>query len=268
MSETPPSPPQNPIANIVENFLENIVYPNANSVYTQRTAFANAFNRLMTQRPLQMFQPQTTMSSVLEESFYNDTAIKKVASPQGLALLQDVSYNTSDIINSTCPITFETFDETTTVCAMPCKHGFNKAALLEWLQESNMCPICRHELHCSESSAMNHPSSNVDEEENEDVRDTSNNMNENTNDSVNDVSNNTENNNFSYAPTTHFFPLNQLIHQSFIMEEQSLMQQALYNSIVEQTLHDELENEIGQELENVELENMNDFSNETMSDDE
>ena len=275
MSESPPPPTQNHIANIVDNFLENIVHPNVNTVYTQRAAFANAFNRLMRQEHLPIFQPQPPMTSVLEESFYNDTAIKKFASPQGIALLKNISYNTTDVINSTCPITFETFDENATVCVMPCKHGFNKTALLEWLQESNMCPICRHEVHCSESSTINCVSSNIHEEENTEVHDISNNTNSSINDN-DDVINedNTSNINYSnindngvhdtsnYVSTNHFFPLNQLINQSFAMNEQSLMQQALYNSIIENTTYDELENELGQELEN-----MNDLSNETINED-
>ena len=124
MSETPP---QNPIANLVENFLENVVYPSAQNTVTQRAAFANAFNRLLIHGfPHSPIQSSNTMNNVLEQSFYDDTSVKKIASPQGLSVLKDISYNSTDVMNGDCPITFQSFNNETTVCVMPCKHGFNK----------------------------------------------------------------------------------------------------------------------------------------------
>nr|CAB3265637.1 E3 ubiquitin-protein ligase RNF181-like [Phallusia mammillata] len=29
---------------------------------------------------------------------------------------------------------------------MPCEHCFHKGCLLPWLQKTNNCPMCRHEL--------------------------------------------------------------------------------------------------------------------------
>jgi len=43
-----------------------------------------------------------------------------------------------------CPVCLVSFDAV--VIEMPCGHSFHSDCLLPWLQKTNSCPLCRHEL--------------------------------------------------------------------------------------------------------------------------
>ena len=46
---------------------------------------------------------------------------------------------------------FIDFEEDEEVAKLPCGHIFNKEGIMQWLEEeSNKCPICRHELDSKE----------------------------------------------------------------------------------------------------------------------
>ena len=43
-----------------------------------------------------------------------------------------------------CTICCEDLNEKATM--LPCGHLFNKECVVEWLEQHNQCPVCRHEL--------------------------------------------------------------------------------------------------------------------------
>lgn len=302
--------PNHPLEDVVEQFLDNIVYQEAQNNLTDRGAFVNAFRNLFTQHLL----PPSTLNTlaiqpysfndILEQSFYDDTSVKKIASMQGLSQLQTIQYDPTKVTNASCPITFESFTKESKITIMPCNHGFNTDALQEWLKESNVCPICRYELHSSEISyaqdntqneEINNTETGIDVElgdnnesvdmadnitdavsntENETVHSnegevTNSNEDESTNTTDNQQANYTDNaeqEDFNSTDETQYSslfatpsanmmsPFTNIIYNSFILEDQSLMQQALYNSIVEQTIQDETEN----------IENINNSTNDAL----
>tara|TARA_B100000674_G_C37212896_1_gene633504 strand:- start:71 stop:511 length:441 start_codon:yes stop_codon:yes gene_type:complete len=60
------------------------------------------------------------------------------------------------------------FNENDIVAVLPCKHCFNKEALIKWVtEESATCPICRFELESTEVSANGEEKQPENEEEND-----------------------------------------------------------------------------------------------------
>jgi len=50
-------------------------------------------------------------------------------------------------INTSCPISLETFIETSEVVMIKhCKHVFNKQSLMSWFNSSCRCPVCRYDI--------------------------------------------------------------------------------------------------------------------------
>jgi hypothetical protein len=59
---------------------------------------------------------------------------------QGRAVFERV------LIDDTCPICFEGFEEGDDTIAMPCGHALHRGCSGRWFQRSNRCPTCRFEL--------------------------------------------------------------------------------------------------------------------------
>ena len=50
-----------------------------------------------------------------------------------------------------CTICFDQFEAgSSEILALPCEHFFCKACILPWLEKTNSCPVCRHELEAEE----------------------------------------------------------------------------------------------------------------------
>jgi len=47
--------------------------------------------------------------------------------------------------NKQCPVCLDVMGEKLLI-KMPCDHVFHQSCLLPWLQKTNTCPSCRHEL--------------------------------------------------------------------------------------------------------------------------
>lgn len=75
---------------------------------------------------------------------YTETTEQQRLTPQQISsLTRDIPY-TTDMSQTTCHICQEEFVENETVCQIiGCSHIFHKPELMQWLQTSNSCPICR-----------------------------------------------------------------------------------------------------------------------------
>ena len=63
--------------------------------------------------------------------------------------LSSVTANDSHVGDS-CTICFEEFEPgSSELLALPCEHFFCKACILPWLEKTNSCPVCRHELEAA-----------------------------------------------------------------------------------------------------------------------
>ncbi|KAG7191049.1 hypothetical protein KM043_007095 [Ampulex compressa] len=45
-----------------------------------------------------------------------------------------------------CPVCLKEFEVGSMAKSMPCRHIFHKECIVPWLQKTNSCPLCRHEL--------------------------------------------------------------------------------------------------------------------------
>ncbi|CAK1544022.1 unnamed protein product [Leptosia nina] len=65
------------------------------------------------------------------------------ASKEIVNKLPDISIDTTD---KNCPICLKTFEIGEKAKKMPCEHIFHPVCILTWLEKTNSCPFCRHEL--------------------------------------------------------------------------------------------------------------------------
>jgi hypothetical protein len=107
-------------------------------------------------------------------------------------------------INASCPISLETFTETSHVTMIKhCKHIFNTQNLMSWFNSNCKCPVCRYDIReytdnennnsVSDEENNNSNNSNVNTNVDNDENNNSNNSNVNTNvdnDENNDIQNN------------------------------------------------------------------------------
>ena len=90
--------------------------------------------------------------NILQLSLEQDKSLyKNILSEEGETQLKDIIYdvsnNTDEKRNSTCPITMEEFKNGDSVTQLPCGHLFDKDGIRHWLKNENACcPICRFEL--------------------------------------------------------------------------------------------------------------------------
>lgn len=94
------------------------------------------------------FIPPTSIpiSSIMEQSLYEKAKYKHIISSDGLKDILFMPYCQEDTIKC-CPITREEFVEGEIIAVLPCKHRFNKEAILTWVKKKSAnCPICRYQL--------------------------------------------------------------------------------------------------------------------------
>ncbi|XP_049870864.1 E3 ubiquitin-protein ligase RNF181 [Pectinophora gossypiella] len=65
------------------------------------------------------------------------------ASKEAVSALPDVEMDTD---KKSCPICLKNFKVGEKAKQMPCNHAFHATCILTWLDRTNSCPFCRHEL--------------------------------------------------------------------------------------------------------------------------
>ena len=91
------------------------------------------------------------VTDILQNSLYQKNPYKKVTSSKGLSELKTIKFKSCEFNTKECSITQDKFKEGEEIIQLPCKHIFDKNAILTWLtEESNSCPVCRYELDSKE----------------------------------------------------------------------------------------------------------------------
>jgi hypothetical protein len=124
----------------------------------------------------------TSLESFINSTFENRTKIKKVISTSELEKLKPqkfIKINETET-NNQCPILCYNFEENEEIIKLPCNHNYNCEAIIKWLsEESNTCPVCRHEFDYKEINSDNKRQNTENTESTENTQDESNT--ENTN---------------------------------------------------------------------------------------
>nr|XP_039264610.1 E3 ubiquitin-protein ligase RNF181-like [Styela clava] len=67
-----------------------------------------------------------------------------------------------------CPVCLVPFDESETALEMPCEHIYHGQCILPWLNKTNSCPNCRHELPTDDKNYENRKKKEQEEKARED----------------------------------------------------------------------------------------------------
>lgn len=90
------------------------------------------------------FNSVNSINNIMELSLDEKAKYKHVISSEGLKKIKYSSYKVKEDDEQICTITREIFKEGDAIAILPCKHLFNKKAILTWLQKKNAeCPVCR-----------------------------------------------------------------------------------------------------------------------------
>lgn len=148
------------MANVSNNYLHNLIGDLSNNRQLQlRTIIDNLINSTNSNFPLMnnyvmsnsQISQQQHLNALLRNTLYAKTPYKKIISEKGEKQLKEVEYKKEKYNQTSCCITFEDFKENQKVILLPCNHLFEPNAIKTWLkEESNKCPICRHELDFKE----------------------------------------------------------------------------------------------------------------------
>ena len=113
----------------------------------------NQLNENISMLPLAgniMLPQQPMVRSILQRSLFEKNLYKNVLSDEGEKQIEKITYNKTDLDQHSCCISFEDFKEGEEVYKLPCGHIFSDS-IFTWLkEESNKCPVCRHELSSKE----------------------------------------------------------------------------------------------------------------------
>lgn len=67
-------------------------------------------------------------------------------------------------INTSCPISYETFENNQTVTQIRhCRHIFNTNSILRWFETGHQCPVCRHDIRTTAPVAASEREPNLRE---------------------------------------------------------------------------------------------------------
>ena len=235
----------NNISSIYSSINNNTI---ANSIFNDNLShYNNIF--FPTNQNILFFNYRNSYNNFLNNSINNfiDSTLntskpvyKKITSNEGYQQVQDIQYSNKDNFSQNmCPIYCIPFAEGEIVSKLPCNHIFSKDGINKWLQESNLCPVCRYELAFCEIKATNNI--NTEEENNlinnisnidEDISD---NLVEFDNDNLEDESTITlddySTSNLDNNQSNNYSPLNFV--DLLLQQEELEYQQALLRSLSE-----------------------------------
>lgn len=88
---------------------------------------------------------------VLNNSLHETESFKQVLSDKGKEQIKFRTFNDNTDDIKKCPILFTDFEEDDDVAELPCKHIFEKDAIITWLEKQDAsCPVCREKLESME----------------------------------------------------------------------------------------------------------------------
>lgn len=70
----------------------------------------------------------------------------KLPPPAAKTVVDQLPDVTVESKNTSCPICLKSLSPGMMVKRMPCNHCFHSKCILTWLEKTNSCPVCRHEL--------------------------------------------------------------------------------------------------------------------------
>lgn len=71
---------------------------------------------------------------------------EKPPPPTSKAFVENLTTSTITKLGGQCPVCLKEWAEGDEIKMLPCKHKFHPACILPWLEKTNSCPMCRHEL--------------------------------------------------------------------------------------------------------------------------
>ena len=114
-----------------------------------------AAERMDFMRILRLFlQNESSLDDSLLEQFLPHG--ERLAPPAAISEVRNLPRRTLNTISGKfdpkCPVCLALFDDDDVIIEMPCEHSFHGDCLLPWLQKTNSCPLCRHELKTDDQS--------------------------------------------------------------------------------------------------------------------
>ncbi len=128
-----------------DNYLIYTIFPEGRTRTTNRSPQTTTSNR----------SRQTSLASTLLETFL-DEFLNPVSTSPTNEQIQDattsfVYENISDPVNTSCPISLNTFQGDDTILQINrCRHNYNPSSLLEWFRTNTQCPLCRIDIRESD----------------------------------------------------------------------------------------------------------------------
>ncbi|CAH0673958.1 unnamed protein product [Spodoptera exigua] len=86
---------------------------------------------------------------LIDFGFYNEDIIgewPRLPPPASKDAVSNIPETTIESSDKNCPICLKNFNVGEKAKQMPCHHEFHAKCILTWLEKTNSCPFCRHEL--------------------------------------------------------------------------------------------------------------------------
>lgn len=142
---------------------------------TSRNRFSHRYNHDIHNTHDTPFNWETNEASRIGRGFgFLNSFLQPVTIRPTLVQIENATSNLiyGDIvepINTSCPISLETFTETSEVIMIKhCKHIFNKQSLLSWFNSNCKCPVCRFDIrdYVDPENNVSVENENIDEHHN------------------------------------------------------------------------------------------------------